>query len=124
MDRAKNRTINLSDKQDQLNELVRESPLSKFEDSREKIKNLLSRNEQYMDDLYTASEGVAKIINTREIFVNNLLDEKQKFRSNELKLDGEISKLESDKAELDTQGRQDIKDSGRLEGELEKLLKN
>lgn len=118
----KNRTINLSDKQDQLNELVRESSLlSKFEDSREKIKNLLSRNEQYLDDLYTASEGVAKIINTREIFVNNLLDEKQKLRSNELKLDGEISKLESEKAELDTQGRQDIKDSGRLEGELDKI---
>ena len=120
----KNRTINLSDKQDQLNELVRESNLlSKFEDSREKIKNLLSQYEQFQDDLYTASESIAKINNTREKFVNNLLEEKQKFHSTEIKLDGEISKLESDKTELDFKGRKDIKESGRLEGDLDKITK-
>lgn len=120
----KNRTINLSDKQDQLNELVRESNLlSKFEDSRQKTKNLLLRHEQYQVELYTTSESIAKIVNTREKFVQNLLTEKQNYRSSETKLDGEISELETRIEELNLLGRKDIEESGRLKGDLDNITK-
>jgi DNA repair exonuclease SbcCD ATPase subunit len=118
----KNRTINLSDKQDQLNELVRESSLlSKFDDSRQRIKNLLARYDEFEDDLYTTSESIAKINNTREKFVKNLLEQKSKFESNQTILSEEISKLTMEKTELDSQGRKDLKESGGLAYQLEEI---
>ena len=75
MDRPKNRTINLSDKQDQLNELVRIKPTSLSSKIQRKIRIYFLETSN-TDDLY-ASESVAKSsIHVKYLF-NNLLEEKQ-----------------------------------------------
>jgi len=118
----KNRTINLTDKQDTLNQLITESEkLSYFDGSRIEIKQLLSDYEVFCGTRLGVSESLAKLNNSRKKYNKHLLDINHLNDLEDKKLTVDNEQIEKVVIELVGLERSELKVQGRLEGEIQKI---